>query len=165
MTLPQIASVQTYGGPFVDALPQEDPQSEVASASFNQVLNDTSAMTATSPRVILQFTGNATLPVLSSTATWTSGYDSVWGNSIVVAPVFLRNSIGNVSITFPAVVNDQLGNPHPVTLRFGKACLCSGTLNPSFIVSTTSANVVNVLMKDAGSLSDMVGLLIAVEIF
>ena len=165
-TLPNVQSISSYGGPFQDALPQQDPTTEVASSSFNQLINDASAATATQPRAIFQFTGSATTPALASTSTWSSGFSSVFGSASAVLPVFVRNSIGNITITFPATVPDQLGNTNTLNLRAGRANLTSGsTASPSFIVSVVSSNQINVLMQAAGSLSDFAGSTIFVECF
>ena len=164
--VPQIAQISTYGGPFTDQLPQQDPQSEVSSNSFNLLLNDTSAMTATAPKACLQFLGSATTITLASTATWSSGYDSMWGNSSPVQPSFVRNSIGNITISFPSLVPTQLGTSVPLVIRFGEACSCSSGVFGFFSVNIVNANTIKLSMADhTGSLSDLAGSLITVMVF
>ena len=170
MTLPNSSSINAYGsGVLVDAVPLVDPTSEMGAAALNPLRNDVAAMTTTSPRLIFQFRGTAGVPAIASTATWTAGNDSHWGNSFAVQPVFGRVSTGIYTVQLPSTVSDQIGNNNLlVNVRFG---FCSMVDNPSGtpgigMVEVTSSSTFNLrLFKLDGTSFDFAGPLFAVTVY
>jgi len=151
MTLPKSSSINAYGsGVLVDAVPLVDPTSELGAAALNPLRNDVAAMTATVPRCILQFTGTSS-PTASifSSATWTAGNDSNWGNAFAVQPVIYRVSTGQYMIKLPSTVSDQIGGTNLVSVRMASCQMISITgpntnaynLVAPFISTNTSDSV------------------------
>lgn len=148
MTLPNSSSINAYGsGVLVDAVPLVDPTSEMGAAALNPLRNDVSAMTATAARAIFQFVGDATSGI-ASTATWTAGFDSVWGNSAAVQATVQASTGGKYLITFPASVSDQIGNNILVNIRNAKATIGGASLGTA-VVTITSASTFEIQLYDS----------------
>jgi hypothetical protein len=172
MTLPNSSSINAYGsGVLVDAVPLVDPTSELGAAALNPLRNDVSAMTATSPRLIFQYLGTSGTPAVASSATWTAGNDSHWGNAFAVQPVMARTSTGIYTVQLPSTVSDQIGNNNLVNVRFAVAnmindaggspavCICTVTSSSTFRIKQYFLN------SGSWQLSDFSGILFAVTVF
>lgn len=165
-TLPNIASINNYGsGVLTDAVPLVDPTSELGAAALNPLRNDCSAMTATATRLVFQFAGSATAPALTSSATWTSGIDSVWGNAGAYNPTLTRTGTGLITVQLPSTVQDQIGSPSTlVNIRFAECVVCSGTTPANTICNVTSSSTFTIRLYNTGTLSDFVGALFTVKV-
>jgi hypothetical protein len=167
MTLPQTASINSYGGLLEDALPVVDPTSEIDAASLNALSNDCSAMTSTAPRALLQFTTGASgeNPAIYSSSNWTTGFDSVWGNASGYLPTFTYAGTGVYIITYPASVPDQLGNLNPLIVR--AATVDNLTYNePCFFNTLSTGNQTSVFVyNSSGDAANIANLVLFVEIF
>jgi hypothetical protein len=165
MPLPVSSDISTYGAPYTDAIPAQDPTSELAASPANQMFADVAAMTRTSPRLILQFTGSATAPALSATTTWATGWDSLWGNASGYNPTLTRNSTGNITLQIPSSITDSLGNTQLPNLRTGKGCVCGSTAGSVQVLVTSASTATVYLFNAAGSPNDLAGTLCLVELF
>ena len=172
MTLPNSSSINAYGsGVLVDAVPLVDPTSELGAAALNPLRNDVAAMTVVSPRLIFQFKGSNTTPTVQSSATWTAGNDSVWGNSVAVTPVMTRSGTGVYIVQLPASVSDQIGNTNLVNIR-GATCTMmddSGGAPAGIITTVTSASTLRIklffLTGGAWAASDFNNILFFVTVY
>jgi len=63
-----------YGGPFEDALPVEDPETQLAADQYNRLAEDTAQLTRSGTRAILRFGTTTGAPPNVTSAC------SVWGN-------------------------------------------------------------------------------------
>lgn len=169
MTLPNSSSINAYGsGVLVDAVPLVDPTSEIGAAALNPLRNDVAAMTTVSPRLIFQYQASATSPAVVSSATWTAGNDSVWGNANANLPIITRNSTGFYTVQLPSTVSDQIGNSNLVNIRYAKCFLIDDSGTVPAIVTCTVISASTFRIKQylaAGSLSDFAGSLFVVEVF
>lgn len=166
MTLPNSSSINAYGsGILVDAVPLVDPTSELGAAALNPLRNDVSAMTAVVPRLIFQFTGTAGLVSIASTATWTAGNDSVWGNAPAVQPVLTRTGTGVITVQLPSTVQDQLLNSILVNIRNVAVSVGGTTAGHAQVVVTSASTFTIHLFNSSGSANDLVGNLIFVQVF
>jgi hypothetical protein len=137
MTLPAIDTLDNYGGEKEDYASVEDPTTDRAAADANQAYASVAMMTRTVCRAWLRFTGDATTPVLLD-------WDAVWKGSTVTDPVIAQIATGIYTITWPATVQDELGETHTLNLQ---AASCSTEGNWAFCsAAVTSANVVTVFI-------------------
>jgi hypothetical protein len=150
MTLPSTDTIQTYGGVFIDASPVENPLTDQASAQFNQLSASVAMSTHTVIRGWVQFTGNATTPVLVA-------HDSLWGNSAPVTPTVSRVGAGQYRIVWPTSVNDELGVAHTLNVRGGfcNVQTASGASNANFQKDTS--NSTQIFCSASNVASDLVG--------
>jgi hypothetical protein len=166
MTLPNSSSINAYGsGILVDAVPLVDPTSELGAAALNPLRNDVSAMTAVSPRLLFQFLGVGSNPVVSATATWTAGNDSVWGNAPAVTPTMVRSSAGVILVTLPATVQDQLGNSILVNIRNADVHVGGSTPGRGQVSVTSASTFTIYLFNSSNAASDLTSSLIFVKVY
>ncbi len=172
MTLPNSSSINNYGsGVLVDAVPLVDPTSEMGAASLNPLRNDVAAMTTTSPRLIFQYKGTTGTPAVATSATWTAGNDSHWGNAFAVQPVMARTSTGIYTVQLPSTVSDQIGGTNLVNIRFAKCFMIddAGDSPASVICTVISSSTFRIkqyfLNAGVWNLSDFNNILFAVEVF
>lgn len=168
MTLPNSSSLNAYGsGTLIDAVPLVDPTSELGAAALNPLRNDVSAMTAVVPRCLFQFTGTAGTPVVSTSATWTAGNDSVYGNAPAVTPTMVRNSTGNITVTLPASVSDQLTGSSPILLNIRNAEVSVGgsTVGKGQVTINSASTFTIFLFNSSNAASDLVSSLIFVKVY
>ena len=168
MTLPNSSSINSYGsGILVDAIPMIDPTSELGAAALNPLRNDVSAMTAVVPRCIFQFHGSASTPSIYSSATWTAGMDSVWGNTLAVQPTLSRTATGIVVVTMPASVSDQIGNNILVNVRAVEVSKMGGSTPGVFscVVNSASQFTINIYAASTAVANDFVDSIMFVKVF
>lgn len=152
MTAPAIDSIATYGGSLNDYSPVVDPTTDRPAAGANQAYASVAAMTAICPKCFARIVGSATAPALSVS----NGHNSMWGNSVGVAPVIARTALGIVTATWPATVLDGLGVTQTLNFRYAVATL-EGS-NAGDISCSVNANVVTLnLWNGSGSASDFAG--------
>lgn len=166
MSLPGKATLSSYGGILQDAVPQIDPETEISADSLNQCRLDVASMTRVSEIARLQFLGSASDPTLNSSSTWSVGFDSVWGNSVVAdRPTAVHTSTGVITWTFPVSIEDELGNTVLINLRGGTAQVADAALSFAQVKITSSNTCVVYLFNAAGSANDLVGKNIIVSLF
>ena len=155
MPLPDIDDyTATFGGSKINASAVEDPTTDEDAATRNQYVADVAMMTGTAPRAWVNFVANTTTGGMSITAHY-----AVWGTGVSVVPTPARSSAGTYTITFPASVNDALGNSHTVNLRAGWGQVRDGTAGWDMLTYPTSANVMTVFIRNAaGTLADPAGI-------
>lgn len=149
------SAVTTYGGPFVDYRPVEDPTSDLSASQANPMMLSVAAMTHMCPRAKLSFTG---LTYTSGTQPITvTSHDSMWGSAAPVLPTIGQTSAGVLTLTWPATVTDEYGNAHTLNIRDGWARFDGAT--PGFYTFTVaSANTATLrLFNSAGSANAMNG--------
>jgi hypothetical protein len=116
----------TYGGPYANERPVEDNTTEVDAPFFNEMAADAAATTRTAVRAWVAFAGT----------TYTAGdqviavvdHDAVWGASGAVEPDIIQNPAGTYTITWPATVDDELGETHTLDIQL--------PLQPTLITAT-----------------------------
>lgn len=166
MTLPNSSSISNYGsGILVDAVPLVDPTSELGAAALNPLRNDVAAMTATAPRLLFQFIGSASAPTIYSSATWTAGVDSVWGNASAYNPVLTRTGTGVITVQLPSTVQDQLNNNILVNIRNVEVSVGGTTVGHAQTVVNSASTFTVYLFTTGGSASDLVGNIMFVKVF
>src|SRR5678815_3074490 len=102
MALPDKASLSSsYGGPYEDERPVEDPMTEVAAGSLNEALNDAAMATHTVPRAWVSFSGH-TYSGAGTDSITVSDHDAVWGSSDAVKPTVGQTGTNTFVITWPA---------------------------------------------------------------
>lgn len=166
MTLPNSSSINAYGsGILVDAVPLVDPTSEIGAAALNPLRNDVSAMTATVPRLLFQFNGSASSPIVSTSSTWTAGIDSVWGNAPALNPVLTRTGTGVITVQLPSTVQDQLFNAILVNIRNAEVSVGGSTLGRAQTLITSASTFTVYLFSSGGSANDLVGNVMFVKVY
>jgi hypothetical protein len=163
MPLPDIDSIETYGGVLVNYAPVEDPTTDLDAAMDNKNRASTAAMTHTLTRAICRFVGNAGSPTDPSSGLV---HDAVWGSSFAIKPVVAKADTGIYDVTFPVSVQDELGAAHLLNLRGGYAQVESSTFAYVCSVQITSANVARIrIFKSASTLDNAAGLNVTLSVF
>jgi hypothetical protein len=169
MTFPSKSSLNSYGdGVLVDQFAVVNPQSELTAANLNNLRNDCAAMTTTAPILHFQFDGysGTTNPVVVSSSTWATGWDSAWGNNNIYVPTITWVSTGELHVQLPAQVPDQIGGTNLVNIRYARATICSkdtaGVLS-CYVMSSSTFGITLFGLNNA--LYDFPGSLIVVEVF
>ena len=122
MPLPSQASELSanYGGPFQDYHPVEDPTTDLGADKLNQALSDVAAMSHTAGHAWVSFDGHA-YSGSGTDAIVVVDHDSMWGSSLAVKPTVGCPATGRYVVTWPASVNDSLGNVHQTNVRKPRA--------------------------------------------
>lgn len=113
MTLPAVASLDTYGGILEDFAPVEDPVTDESATYRNQYVADVAGMTQTAYRAWVAFEGHATTPADPDSDV----HGAVWGDGNDVKPTVEHDSTGVYIITWPEEVTDELLEEQTVNLR------------------------------------------------
>lgn len=142
MTLPDVDSLDTYGGELNDYRPVVDPTTDRAAAAANQAYASIAMATHVVPRAIVRVTQAATVVTVAY-------HDAVWGDALAVKPTVVRNSAGNYTVTWATSFDDELGVSHSTDFK----CVMSATIETSgtalaFKVSKT-ANTATIVMESA----------------
>jgi hypothetical protein len=106
-------TLQDYGAPKADALPIEDPTTQLASDEFNQLAEDCAQLTRTAPRAIVWFIASASPTIYKAV--------SVWGSGLAQQPTITHPSAGQFVITYPATMINGLGVSEPLNFNFAHA--------------------------------------------
>ncbi len=144
MTLPDKDSFSTYGGVKFDFIDVVDPTTDRSATEVNGALASVSMMTRTALRAVISFAANG----LDGYNNDVYSHESVWGNGLDVLPTLYHNSVGLWTITWPATVDDPLGESHDVSFKYATADWNSGTFGKAQVL-ITSPNVVQVFLFDA----------------
>lgn len=157
--LPDIPTLaDDLGGVLENYAPVEDPVTDLDAGFDNSSRCNIAMMSHTAPRSWARITLAATTGALVLVA-----HDAMWGNALAVAPALARTSAGIFTLTYPATVDDELGDEHTVNFRdaWANHRLTSAALFLNVV--RTSANVLTLYVRDAaGALTDSVGTNVAV---
>lgn len=171
MTLPDVDSLSTYGGPVSDYSPVVDPTTDESAVFRNKYAANVAMMTQTAVRAICSFVGvtgaNPTDPVVGFI------HAAVWGAGPSVKPTVSRSGTGIWLVTWPATVSSELtsalaaqggGVTHNVNLRRARASVeLSGSTKFDATARVVAANQVEVRgWTSAGALDDLNGLTVTV---
>lgn len=149
------ALISTYGGPFQDQEPIEDPTTQVASNQYNRALEDLAQLTRPTNLAWIKFSTSSGVQFPESVTV--SDGTSVWGDSAGHHPVIEKTAVGTYTITYPATKTDSLGESEPVIFRFsGGECGLEGNAKTIDVTTAEAANVITVYTTDkaTGSLAD-----------
>lgn len=161
MPLPDIDTVDTYGGELVDYAPVEDPTTDQSGEGLNALKSTSASLTHTAARAWARFQGGDGF-IFVPDFTATNSHDANWGNDLGVRPVLARTGTGVYTLTWPSTVTDELGEAHAVNFRWAKASF----ENQAAVVNAecTAVNVVTIRVWDmAGAAADYNGKVIFVE--
>lgn len=166
MPLPDISSIDDFGGPKANYAPVTDPTTDEDAADRNRYACDVAMMGHTAPRGFVRFvTTNGAAP----TDPASNVHDALWGSAVGVKPVVARSAEGVWTVTLPTTVNDELtleaaaalggGETHTVNVRtaIAQATAVAGVLVHA-VAEVTSANVITVRgFTAAGTADDITG--------
>ncbi|MBU1785295.1 MAG: hypothetical protein KKG95_08170 [Candidatus Omnitrophica bacterium] len=133
------ATISTYGGPYSDSEPVEDPTTQIASDEFNRMLEDHAQTTRGAMRAWVSFLTDMTavlpavIPVVDAT--------SVWGDGSAQHPVITKTAHGTYEIEYAAIYQDELGFDEPVSIRFGGGNVASIVPGDVHVVKNTGQKV------------------------
>jgi hypothetical protein len=148
----------TLGGPYVDATPVDDPESEMAADEVNLLLETTSQGSYTSPATIGTFVTTSTAAPVNVDAANVS-HSSHWGNGSSTKPTVAKTATGLYTLTFPATWANGLDVVESVSLFTGPTPGCrTGDATDDLYAElvTVSANVVTVKVESPkGTLADV----------
>lgn len=157
--LPEIDSLETYGGEKSNYAPVEDSSTDESADHRNLYAMNVAAMTQTAIRAWCRFVGHAVTP----TDPTSNVHGAVWGNGSGVKPTVARTGSGTYTITWPSTVTDELNEDHTVNLRCVLRPNVEGSTLYHATASVTSSNVVTVYtFNAAGSANDAAGVTIGV---
>lgn len=157
MSAINIDSLATYGGPFADYAPVEDPTTDQAAAQGNKALAATAGMTHTALRAVAVFLMGG-----ASNATLVS-WDALWQIGTPTPPTLTFSATGTFICTWPANVADEIltgaagyTGPQPWVMRaaWGQHRSFGGTM---YVISgtPTTANTATIYFYSmAGSLAN-----------
>ena len=141
-------TIQSYGGPYVDAKAISNPQTQLAASKGNRVFEDAAQLTRTGLRAIVHFPPSASDPVVSY-------HTSVWGSSNSEKPTVTRNATGDYLITYASQFTDALGEVETVAFLSGQSSVMTTNLNARAQIATIASNVVRVFTSSGGVASDL----------
>jgi hypothetical protein len=137
----QSKHIGDYGGPYKDALPVEDPETQLSSDAFNALAEDAAQLTRTGLRAIIRFaTQTASDPAVMQAV-------GVWGNATAQQPTITRRGIGHYAVEYPVSFVDPNGVSEDVSFLFGQASI-EGDAPGHVRVSGIAANVVVIYVFD-----------------
>jgi hypothetical protein len=126
-----------------------DPSTDLDAGFDNNSRCMVAMISHTAPRSWARVTTGAT-----TAATALVAHDAMWGNSLGVAPVQARASLGTFTLTYPTSVNDELAapyGPNAHTVNFRWATANHQSLTAFFLVQAkrTAANVITFTVRDS----------------
>ena len=150
MALPGEATLSdTYGGPYTNEHPVEDPTTEVDAAALNEMAADTSAMTRTTPRAWMSFVGVA-YSGSGTDVVAVADHNANWGGAVAVKPTVGQSATGVYLITWPATVVDELGISHSVNIRYPHQPMTVGPTIAYAQITAMTANTMTLKTFNAG---------------
>lgn len=174
MPLPNISSLDDYGGAKANYASVTDPTTDEDAADRNRYVCDVAMMGHTAPRAYVRFvTVNGGAP----TDPASNVHDAMWGSSVSVKPVVARTGEGVWTVTWPTSVDDELtsedaalggGVTHTVNIRtaFAQAAPTATPTLVHVLPKVTAANVVTVYGYLAnGTADDIPGSTVTVVIW
>lgn len=170
MTLPDVDSLATYGGPLADYSPVVDPTTDESAVFRNKYAANVAMMTHTAVRAMRSFVGQAGVDPIDPVVGFV--HDAVWGAGPSLKPSVVWQSSGIWLVTWPSTVQSELspalpsqggGITHAVNLRRAKAEVeLDGATKYEATARIIAANVVEVRGWLAGALDDLDGKLVTV---
>lgn len=170
MPLPNISSIDNYGGPKANYAPITDPTTDEDAADRNRYVCDVAMMSHTAPRGFVRFVA---VDGAAPTDPASNVHDALWGSAVGVKPAVANTGEGVWTVTLPATVDDELtaeetslggGETHTVNVRaaVAQASPVAGVLKHA-VAEVTSANVITVygFLAD-GTADDIAGSTITV---
>ncbi|MBU0572035.1 MAG: hypothetical protein KKC50_08355 [Candidatus Omnitrophica bacterium] len=146
------ATISTYGGPYSDSEPVEDPTTQIASDEFNRMLEDHAQTTRGAMRAWVSFATDIA-PVLPPPAPPVQppviDATSVWGDGSAQHPVITKTAHGTYEIEYATTYQDELGFDEPVSLRFGGGNVADAAPADVHVVKS-SGQKVTVYVYDLG---------------
>lgn len=165
MPLPEVQTIDSYGGQKVDAYPVVDPTTTVGADNVNAITSDLAMLTRMSPRAIRRFVGGAP-PTNPPTGTV---HEAMWGHDLADLPVVTRVGPGVYEVTWPTSVTNELGQSTTLNIRWCKAYVESDAsfVDPSHAQAVAVApNKVLVRLYDwSGTPDDLTDSAILVEVY
>lgn len=151
----QPRALDTYGAPYADEYPAENPQTQLAANYGNRFLEDLAQLTRTAYRAVVVFNTVANAPVYVLPASSVS-IRTLWGTGTSYKPAVRKTETGLYDVIFSASYADGLGVPELLGFFDGFAVGRGATVTdvPSAKLLTLSANIVTVATMSAGVLAD-----------
>lgn len=149
-------TIGSYGGPFLDEAPVENPTTQTSAALYNRKAEDVAQMTRTFWRAIVRFTcvADAATFALPPAQVFVR---TAWGDSSSFKPTVTKTATGLYSIQFASTYDDELGETETVqwfdAVAVGKTSDSSDDPEGSRVL-TVSSNLVTVVAKDGGVVAD-----------
>lgn len=172
MPLPNISSLDDFGGPKANYAPITDPTTDEDAADRNRAFCDVAMMGHTAPRAFVRFVAvDGATPTEPANA-----HDAMWGSSVSVKPAVSRLGEGVWQITWPTTVNDELtpedealggGETHTVNIRaaIAQATPVGGVLKHASAVVASANTVVVYGYLANGTADDIAGSIVTVVIW
>lgn len=161
MTVPDIDSLNSYGGALNNYAPVEDPTTDRDANAANKAYASTAAMTQTTTRAWARLVCAASTGALALATT--NPNDGLWPNINANLPTLLRNGTGDFTLTWPVTVLDSMGVSHSLNFRAARVMI-EGTLFGFANAEAETANSIRVRLANAsGAPNDFTGRTILVE--
>jgi len=153
MSLPDEATLSdTYGGPYTNERPVEDPTTEIDADAASELMSDTAGCTRMIARAWVKFNG---LTYTSGTQSIpVSDHNATWGGSAGVIPVVTQSAAGIYLITWPATVTDEILVLRTLNIRYPHVPSTIDTALSSGKVSAFTANTMTVRTFNAAGAAD-----------
>lgn len=149
-----VRSIDTYGGQFSDALPVEDPETEIAASDFIRMSCDVAQMTGPSPKWWVRWlTLNGAGTVSAANVTVRSHY----GTGSTAKPTIVRGATaGLYTITFASSYVDDIATTETTALFGVIGCAVQSSTVFGVITGSVSGTVATVQIWDAaGAATDL----------
>jgi hypothetical protein len=145
----------SYGGPYEDAEPVENPTVQIGADLFNRAAEDTAQMTRTCWRAIVKFTTDDAGGEPYGVAV--TSHTSIWGMGEAHEPEIAKTAAGEYQITYAESYTDALDEEEDVAFTYCQVAIGGATAGHGQDISIAS-NVVTVGTFDmAGVASDLGG--------
>lgn len=163
MTLPDKDSATgTFGAPFTNFHPVEDPTTDMDAGAGNKLIADVAMMTHTVGRAWVRFAG-LTLSGGPPDAITVVDHDALWGSGTSVKPTVSHTATGVYVITWATTQVDELGVSHTLNIKRPMAWALSGDRSNAKVVSFTANTITINTFNDAGAANALNGTTIFVE--
>jgi hypothetical protein len=141
----------TYGGPYANGRPVEDPKTEVDQGFLNALLASVASATHTVPRAWVTFNGK-TYSGSGTDVVTVVDHDANWGSGTGVKPTVGQTGTNTFLITWPATVTDELGGSHTLNIRYPhEPTTIDTTLSRAKVTAKTANTLTIQTFNSAGS--------------
>jgi hypothetical protein len=131
----------TYGAPFVDAIPVDDPTTTESSSQHNRLTEDVAQGTRTWDKAWVHF-----LTATSNGAIVATSGQSIFGVGSGQLPTIARTGTGLYTITYPNTWTDGLGLVENVVFVDGDASVMSASVLGRAQIGPPAGSVISVLV-------------------
>jgi hypothetical protein len=145
-------TIASYGGPFADAEPVEDPTSEISATFDNRALEDTAQMTRTIPKARFTFVTRT-----SAGACTVRNVSTIFASGSGVTPTVTQSATGQYLVTFPTSASDGLGTTETISFVEAMGTVMSTTAGYVQCVEPTSNTFLVYVRDSTGAASDLAG--------